>query len=79
MIDGSLLCLSGVSPLILPPLRFDTINTSITYWQRHSTDPMRPWQLMRYNDSTHLNDLRGRPIYGHTQGEQSAVPLPTEG
>ncbi len=80
VIDGSLLCLSGVSPLILPPIRFDTINTSITYWQRHpAADSARPWRLMRYNDSTHLNDLRGRPIYGHAQGEQSAVPLPTEG
>jgi hypothetical protein len=33
-----------------------TINTSLTEWERVPGET-RPWQLVRYNDASHLHDV----------------------
>jgi probable phosphoglycerate mutase len=55
IVDGSLVCLMGLSTIIRPPVRFDTLlNTSITHWERIEQDGSPRWRLHRYNDALHL-------------------------
>lgn len=69
----------------LPPVELWTQNTSITVWQQLLDDPSNRWRLLRYNDTIHLFQMRGRPLDWEalgaravTGGDRSAVPLPGE-
>jgi len=58
VIDSSFLYFFGMSALTLPPARFFTQNTSITYWRRSLSERRPPhWRLVRYNDDLHVRDI----------------------
>jgi probable phosphoglycerate mutase len=61
VIDGSFGHFFGLSPHALPPVRFDTINTSITEWQQEERKGRLIWRLARYNDCHHLDGLGPAP------------------
>lgn len=59
IVDASFHFFMRLSTLHLPPLYFDTHNTSITHWYRGSEGDYPPnWTLESYNDIMHLRDLR---------------------
>jgi 2,3-bisphosphoglycerate-dependent phosphoglycerate mutase len=59
IVDASFHFFMRLSTLHLPPLYFDTHNTSITHWHRASEGDYPPnWTLETYNDIMHLRDLR---------------------
>ncbi len=59
IVDASFHFFLRLSTLHLPPLYFDTHNTSITHWYRASEGDYPPsWTLETYNDIMHLRDLR---------------------
>lgn len=69
----------------LPPAELWTRNTSITVWQHVPNQPAQPWRLLRYNDTTHLVEVRGQPLDWEALGDRQltsadrpAVPLPGE-
>ena len=83
----SFLYFLGIGSLQYPQAGFDTDNTSITHWVRHSASgrPAR-WRLKCYNDDMHLRDIQSTaripwkaisatPAEG---AEQPAVPLEEE-
>ena len=58
IIDSSFLYFFGMGTLTVPEVRFNTYNTSITYWRKSSfgKGPAR-WRLIRYNDDLHVRDI----------------------
>jgi 2,3-bisphosphoglycerate-dependent phosphoglycerate mutase len=87
VIGVSFLYFFGVGSFQYPQVGFDTDNTSITHWTRHSFSgrPAR-WRLKCYNDDMHLRDIRSTaripwntisatPAEG---AEQPAVPMEEE-
>lgn len=59
IVDASFHFFLRLSTLHLPPLYFDTHNTSITHWYRPAEgDYPSNWTLESYNDIMHLRDLR---------------------
>lgn len=58
IIDSSFLYFFGMNTLTLPEVRFNTYNTSITYWRKSSFGEGPPrWRLIRYNDDLHVRDI----------------------
>jgi 2,3-bisphosphoglycerate-dependent phosphoglycerate mutase len=59
VVGVSFLYFLGMASFHLPQAGFDTDNTSITHWAKHSFDgrPAR-WRLKCYNDTMHLRDIR---------------------
>ena len=59
IIDISFIYFLGMESLRLPETRFDTHNTSITYWNKTAPFQDRParWRLGRYNDDMHVRGL----------------------
>jgi probable phosphoglycerate mutase len=87
VIGVSFLYFFGMGSLQYPQAGFDTHNTSITHWSRHSLSgrPAR-WRLKCYNDAMHLRDIdsptripwkaiSASPAEG---AEQQIVPLKDE-
>ncbi len=59
IIDVSFIYFLGLETLRVPETRFDTRNTSITYWAKTSPSEKRKprWRLVHYNDDTHVRGL----------------------
>ena len=58
VIDASFIHFFGLNSLTLPPVRFDTHNTSITHWRKSSpAGRATKWRIMRYNDNLHVRDI----------------------
>ncbi len=59
IIDISFIYFLGMESLRLPETRFDTRNTSITYWNKTAPFQNRKprWRLVRYNDDMHVRGL----------------------
>jgi probable phosphoglycerate mutase len=81
IIDGSFITFFGVSQLALQHVRFYTLNTSLTHWERitHDNQPVR-WRLVAYNDAAHLDGtLRDSGSLTTLRPEaHPAAPLATE-
>ncbi len=87
IVDASFLLFQGLSTLQIPQARFNTHNTSITYWRKRSwADLPVSWVLESYNDVMHLRDIDApvripwqdiatQPIEGQ---EESVVPTEAE-
>src|SRR5215210_102831 len=50
VIDSSLFCFFGLSPLLRPPVDLDSLNTAITHWKHFKEDGIPRWELVKYND-----------------------------
>ena len=71
VIEGSFVYFFGLNSFAGLPVRFNTHNTSITYWTQVSPgDPSARWRLMCYNDDAHLQGL------GDPSGRRPGTPLP---
>lgn len=60
IIDVSFIYFFGLETLTLPQTRFDTRNTSISYWRKGTLEgntSSTRWRLVRYNDDTHVRGL----------------------
>ncbi len=58
IVDASFLYFFGLNTLSVPPVRFDTHNTSITHWRKSSPEGHAiRWHLGRYNDNLHVRDI----------------------
>ncbi|HEX4205411.1 MAG TPA: histidine phosphatase family protein [Ktedonobacteraceae bacterium] len=58
VIDSSFVYFFNMGSLFLPRAHFFTLNTSITYWRKSSSNRRPPfWRLVRYNDDFHVRDL----------------------
>lgn len=58
IIDTSFLYFFGLNTLFMPPVRFDTHNTSITHWSKNSPQGRATkWRIERYNDDLHVRDI----------------------
>jgi probable phosphoglycerate mutase len=55
VVDGSFLCLMGLSTFTPPAFLGETYNTSITHWEHYERDGAPHWRLLRYNDALHLH------------------------
>lgn len=87
VIDGSIVCFSGLQTLRFPPVAFYTRNTSITHWNlRTFGEAEKPvWTLMSYNDNLHVRDINTAERINWSalstrpeQDDRPAAPLPTE-
>lgn len=83
VIDSSFIYFMGMNSLTLPPIRFRTINTSITHWKHDIPQNRAPlWRLMKYNDDMHLRNLNAEtPISWESlswphRPESPATPQP---
>jgi 2,3-bisphosphoglycerate-dependent phosphoglycerate mutase len=59
VVDSSLFHFFGLDPKVQAPIFFETTNTSITEWERHTftsenAPALHRWRLGRYNDAAHL-------------------------
>ncbi len=81
VIDGSFITFFGISQLAQRQVRFYTLNTSLTHWERiaEENQPVR-WRLVAYNDAAHLDGaLRDSgPLTTLRPEEHSAAPVATE-
>lgn len=86
VIDGSFVYFMRLPSLCVPPIEFNTHNTSITHWEYLVLDNRARWRLGRYNDTVHLQDIGAtesirwsgiapEPITG---SDRPSVPIPTE-
>lgn len=86
VIDGSFIYFMQTPSLIVPPIEFNTHNTSITHWHYLKIENRPRWRLERYNDATHLRDIgtieslrwsgiAPEPLSG---SDHPSVPIPTE-
>lgn len=59
VIEGSIIYFFQMSAWTIPPARFATRNTSITYWKQFPSESNNEkyWHLMKYNDAFHLYDI----------------------
>lgn len=84
VVDMSMLIGMGANVLSPTPGLLHTRNTSITHWERDSTDGQGVWRLHRYNDNLHARDIfsQERIIWtrfgGPPSASEPAAPLPTE-
>jgi 2,3-bisphosphoglycerate-dependent phosphoglycerate mutase len=88
VIDGSFTYFFGMNAGTPPPTRFSTRNTSITHWKkREDRNTGEHWQLVKYNDMFHLQDI-GLPTsipWGQllaqpaSDADRPSMPIPTEG
>ncbi|GCE47902.1 putative phosphoglycerate mutase [Thermosporothrix hazakensis] len=85
VIDTSFIYFFNVGAITMPPVHFDTQNTSITHWKCTARpEQKRPvWRLMRYNDAFHLMDLETETripweALRRTAKQQEPTQAPTE-
>jgi probable phosphoglycerate mutase len=85
VVDGSFVHFFQLPSLIVPPIYFRTINTSITHWHFLERRGREFWCLSSYNDAAHLHSVGAQESMRWEDGlmpkddtTHPAAPLPNE-